>query len=103
MTEDVLEKITSLGRTKMQEAIKLLEEAMENLPKEVENCNTFRLTFWLGDAGNAYGMAVTVMELVPNAEKNPQFKEQWLKVVDLYDKAWRQRDRFIMKCKPQGW
>ncbi|MCS7124537.1 MAG: hypothetical protein NZ932_03880 [Candidatus Bathyarchaeota archaeon] len=97
------EHLRNFSRKKLDEAIKLLEDAVENLPKEVENCNTFRLTFWLGDAGNAYGMAVTVMELVPDAETDPEFKSKWSKIADLYDKAWRQRDQFMLKCRPPGW
>jgi hypothetical protein len=93
-------ELVEKARQKMAEAKKLLEDAVEHLPEEVENCNTFRLSFWLGDAAMGYGMAATALTLFP---QDPALNKMQKDIGELYDKAWRLRDRFMEKCKPPGW
>jgi hypothetical protein len=96
---DVIEMAEPITLERQRERIKdirkMVELAVEQLPKEIERCDFFRTSFWLGDAGEAYGSTIEILNQYP---EDSVIKKEAKEIFALHDKAFRLRDDFNFKC-----
>jgi len=81
---------------KLENIEAMIKTAKKELPSEIERCDFFRTSFWLGDAGEAYGRALEILDQFP---KNPKIIEKVKYIMWHHDDVWRLRDEFASKCR----
>lgn len=84
---------------RINEAFKILNDAIEGLKGDLDKdyLDAFRLSFWCGDAGMAYGIMATVMRMAEIAGLKEAYRDKNRQFVDLYTKFWKLRDEFIRR------
>lgn len=62
----------------------------------VPSCNTFNMTYLLGDADEARGAAGVLVKLYP---EDKEIKQMWKDAANAHILAYKGRDKFIEQCK----
>lgn len=85
----VKEEIRDLVSDASRSAHKIIDEA-------VPSCDTFSMTFLLGDADEAHGAAGVLVKLYP---EDKEIKQMWKDAAGAHILAYKGRDKFIEQCE----
>lgn len=61
----------------------------------IPECDTFKLSYFIGDVERARGATAVLSELYPD---DPGVKQIWRDAVDAHSVAYKARDRFVSEC-----
>lgn len=72
------------------------KSANKIINEAVPSCNTFNMSFMLGDADEAHGAAGVLVKLYP---EDKEIKQMWKDAASIHILAYKGRDKFIEQCE----
>lgn len=89
VSNEIKQEVRSLISDATRSADKLINEA-------IPSCNTFNMTYLLGDADEARGAAAVLTKIYP---EDKEIKQMWKDAGNIHILVYKGRDKFIEQCE----